>query len=315
MPIGWFTKKPDIKKIIAPSLSYSEILERLVATAKKTTQMHNFGWLSRGKNGVGENFWQFRLYQEGDNPHKIDWRRSAKDDKLYIREHEWETQQKIWIWPDQSRTMLFQSQDALRSKIEHALLIGFIIGELFVRSGDPIAIPGISKIIMHKDGAEKMALSLLNFRRLNEEREKNFNFSKFPDFHAIKAPCDLILIGDFICPLENNSFLENALLFQELKNFSAQQARVHLIEIIDPAEEKFPYKNSVIFQDILSNEEYIAQKAEDYQKDYRNLYFQKRKILTKLSSQNNWTYLQSYTNQPLENTLSQLSRIFLPVCT
>ncbi len=47
------------------------------------------GWHGRRKRGIGENFWQFRPYVEGDSS-RIDWRRSARDDHTYVREREWE---------------------------------------------------------------------------------------------------------------------------------------------------------------------------------------------------------------------------------
>ena len=48
--------------------------------------------------GMGENFWQFRPYQTGDTVEGIDWRQSAKGDRLYIRETEWSAAQTVWLW-------------------------------------------------------------------------------------------------------------------------------------------------------------------------------------------------------------------------
>ncbi len=39
----------------------------------------------------------------------IDWRRSASSDHLYVREREWEAAHTLWLWPDLSPSMNFQS--------------------------------------------------------------------------------------------------------------------------------------------------------------------------------------------------------------
>ena len=78
------------------------------------------GWHGRRKRGVGENFWQFRPYVNGESFAKIDWRRSARDDHIYIQDKEWEAAHTLWIWADNSPSMLFKSELANVSKIGRA---------------------------------------------------------------------------------------------------------------------------------------------------------------------------------------------------
>ena len=59
--------------------------------------------------GVGENFWQFRPFTSGEAAARVDWRRSARDDHLYVREREWEAAQTVWLWIDRSPSMAFVS--------------------------------------------------------------------------------------------------------------------------------------------------------------------------------------------------------------
>ena len=60
------------------------------------------GWHGRRKRGIGENFWQFRPYVEGETMARIDWRRSARDDHVYVRDLEWEAAHTVWLWADPS---------------------------------------------------------------------------------------------------------------------------------------------------------------------------------------------------------------------
>ncbi len=67
------------------------------------------GWHGRSKRGIGENFWQFRPYVDGECLSRIDWRRSARDDHTYVRDREWEAAHTIWLWADLSPSMLYKS--------------------------------------------------------------------------------------------------------------------------------------------------------------------------------------------------------------
>src|SRR5271154_5167295 len=58
------------------------------------------GLHGRRRAGPGENFWQYRRFVPGEPASRVDWRRSARDDHLYVRELEWEAAHTVWIWPD-----------------------------------------------------------------------------------------------------------------------------------------------------------------------------------------------------------------------
>ncbi|NTU76780.1 MAG: DUF58 domain-containing protein [Alphaproteobacteria bacterium] len=62
--------------------------------------------LQRGQRGFGrfadEKFWRFRPYQGGEPASLIDWRQSARGDKLYVREREKEVVPTLYLWSDPS---------------------------------------------------------------------------------------------------------------------------------------------------------------------------------------------------------------------
>src|SRR5262249_22168003 len=87
----------------ASSIARRNLEERRVAA----TVIH--GLHGRRRAGPGENFWQYRRFVSGEPASRVDWRRSARDDHLYVREQEWEAAHTVWIWPDRSRSMYFAS--------------------------------------------------------------------------------------------------------------------------------------------------------------------------------------------------------------
>ena len=91
-------------------------LPPLMVSAERVATTVAQGVHGRRRVGQGETFWQFRRYEFGDSAQRIDWRRSAKSDPVYIRETEWEAAQSVWIWTDRSPSMAFSSVDALPTK-------------------------------------------------------------------------------------------------------------------------------------------------------------------------------------------------------
>src|SRR5688572_22256393 len=119
---------------IAPRLSEQEIaalnratgqgrslavaMPRLILEARRIAATVIHGLHGRRRAGSGENFWQYRRFVSGEPAHRVDWRRSARDDHLYVREREWEAAHTVWIWADRSPSMAFASRDARDSKLE-----------------------------------------------------------------------------------------------------------------------------------------------------------------------------------------------------
>ncbi len=64
---------------------------------------------ARRQAGPGETFWQFRPFVSGEPAARVDWRRSAREDRAFVREREWEASHTVWIWFDRSASMAFAS--------------------------------------------------------------------------------------------------------------------------------------------------------------------------------------------------------------
>jgi uncharacterized protein (DUF58 family) len=86
---------------LARARQRAALLPDCLAEARRVANTVIAGWHGRRKRGIGETFWQFRPYVEGESLSRIDWRRSARDDNLYVRDREWEAAHTIWLWADQ----------------------------------------------------------------------------------------------------------------------------------------------------------------------------------------------------------------------
>src|SRR5829696_5282745 len=80
----------------------ASVMPRLVLESRRIAATVIHGLHGRRRAGSGENFWQFRRFVFGEPARRVDWRRSARDEHLYVREQEWEAAHTVWIWPDRS---------------------------------------------------------------------------------------------------------------------------------------------------------------------------------------------------------------------
>ena len=192
------------------------------------------GWHGRRKRGIGETFWQFRPYVAGETLAKIDWRRSARDDHTYVRDMEWEAAHTVWLWADPSPSMLFKSELASVAKESRAIVLTLALAELLSRSGERIGYPGLLRPVTSRNGAERLAMA---FR----EPEHALALPDTPNLEMVQKNSDVVLIGDFLDPPEE--------IIAFLDTIARRGARIHLLEVADPAEEVFPYAGRTEFED------------------------------------------------------------------
>src|ERR1700743_3202412 len=197
-------------------------LPRLVLEARRIAANVIHGLHGRRRAGAGESFWQYRRFISGEPAQRVDWRRSARDAHLYVREQEWEAAHTVWLWPDRSPSMAFASKDARDSKLERALIIAFALAELLVEGGERVGIPGLVSPTSSRNIIDKMAQAMLH--------DDAARLSLPPSF--VPSPLsEIVLLSDFWSPIGE--------IRSMLAGLSASGAHGTLIQVVDPAEETF----------------------------------------------------------------------------
>src|ERR1700733_11447914 len=120
-------------------------MPRLILEARRVAATVIHGLHGRRRAGPGENFWQYRRFVSGEPASRVDWRRSARDDHLYVREQEWEAAHTVWIWPDRSSSMYFASPLVRDTKLYRALVITLALAEVLVEGGERVGVPGLTR--------------------------------------------------------------------------------------------------------------------------------------------------------------------------
>ena len=231
----------------------ASLVPDLLVEARRIVNTVIAGWHGRRKRGIGENFWQFRPYVDGEAMSRIDWRRSARDDHTYVRDREWEAAHTVWLWADPSPSMLYKSQRRTVSKESRALVLVLALAELLSRSGERIAWPGLTDPFTARNGAERLASHLDPCRRACR---------RGPISPTIRRFSDIVIASDFLDPVEETMAWLDVL--------ARHGVRAHLIEVADPAEETFPYAGRTEFTDPETGEKLTAGRAEQLRDDYRS---------------------------------------------
>jgi len=110
-------------------------LGTLTTRARAASAAH-LGSAGRRKSGMGESLWQYRRHTAEDGADRIDWRRSAREENLFVRETELETARTFLFWADPSQGFHWSSSETLPQKADRALLLCMALAGALSRSGE-----------------------------------------------------------------------------------------------------------------------------------------------------------------------------------
>ena len=274
----------------AEALSLAAAMPRLVVAARRAAQTVVHGLHGRRRAGTGENFWQFRRFSAGEARTRIDWRRSARDEHLYVREQEWEAAHTVWIWIDRSQSMAYRSSLAQASKLERAVTLGLALADILVRGGERVGLLGLTRPTSSRNAVDRLAEALVA-----APRDEN-------GLPAATAPIarlsEAVLIGDLLAPSEQ--------VAATVADLAARGGRGHLVSIADPVEETFPFAGRTEFRDPDGAFRLTAGRAEDYRADYERRLARHRAEVTEAGRRRGWSALLHRTDRPATEALLAL---------
>lgn len=291
--IGTIAPAQRSNDLVARSRERAALIPDLLVEAQRVANTVFAGWHGRKRRGTGEDFWQFRPYAKGENIAAIDWRRSAREEnQLYIRDNELQASQTIWLWVDESPSMLYQSTSAIASKQSRALVLAFAMAELLSRSGERVGLVGVQPPISHRHAAQKIATALML-------REPQIKFV-IPD--QILENSDIILISDFLPKISKPGNSAT----QAFKQLGSNRLRGHMVQIVDPAEAHFPFSGRVEFCEPQSANKITTGSAGSLKDDYKALFAKHTISIKHFAQQMGWTHTLHHTDKLASQALLNL---------
>ena len=224
----------------------------------------------------------------------IDWRRSGRSDEVFVRETEWETAQTVWLWADDASSMRFQSKKAPTQKSDRATLLALSLAILLERGGERFAFLGRKDRSVRTGRAGVNRAALL----LSREREPEGDYGFPPNEVLYTGGSRAVLMSDFFGDLEK--------LKLAISEAASRRVKGILLQVIDPAEEAFPYKGRILFESISGSLKYDADRAESLHGAYRNKLAERREALKLLARKAGWRFAIHRTDQPVSPALMML---------
>ena len=278
-----------IESAAGQARTLADSMPRLVLEARRIAATVIHGLHGRRRAGSGENFWQYRRFMFGEPARRVDWRRSARDEHLYVREQEWEAAHTVWIWPDRSPSMEFASRLANETKHDRTLVVAFALAQVLVEGGERVGLPDLMRPTAARNVMDKMAQTILH-----DASDR----ASLPHSFAPSPLSEIVLLSDFWSPIaEINSVLTQ---------LSASGAHGHLVQIVDPAEETFPYSGRVEFVEPEGAGTITAGRAEAWREDYEARIERHRVELRREADRLGWSFSIHRTDRPATELLLAL---------
>lgn len=269
-----------------------QALPPLLAAAEHLAATVMLGEHGRRRAGMGDEFWQYRPSHAGDSARMIDWRRSARSDSHFVREREWQAAQSVTLWVDTSRSMRFSGDGIRPPKAERARLLALAIAVLLLRGGERVGLAGDA--VPPRSGRAQIDRLA---RALGDDEAADYGR---PDAAGMVGHGRAVFLSDFLGDL---SGVEAA-----LARASDKGVRGALVQVLDPAEEDFPFDGRTIFESMGGTLRHETLRAGDLRSRYLARLAERKDRLAALGRASGWHFVTHHTGDPAQATLLWLYR-------
>jgi len=259
----------------------------LLARADQLAGTVLLGEHGRRRAGQGDDFWQYRPVQQGDSLRMIDWRRSARSDVQYVREREWQIAQSVMLWVDGAASMRFASQPDLPEKADRARVLALAASILLLRGGERVGLTG-GALPPRRGRAQVERLAALFAQDGTEDYGA-------PEARGMLPHSRALFVSDFLGDFEP--------VRAALTKAADRGVRGILLQVLDPAEEAFPFRGRAIFESVGGTLAHETLKASDLRDRYLERLAERKADLAHICAVTGWRLHTHHTSAPAQSAL------------
>ena len=266
-------------------------LPEIVLAAERASRTVAAGLHGRRTSGPGEAFWQFRPFQGGEPASRVDWRRSARDDGLYVREREWEAARTLWVWASLGPDMRYRSPLGATPKVDRALVIALGLAELVAEGGERAGWIGLT----HPRGGRRVAQAL--GEHLAEALARGTELDG-PSAQPLPRLTQGLLVSDWLGPWDA--------IETRLRALASDGARGHCVMVLDPIEESFPFRGRTEFTGLGNALRLTVGRAQALADDYARVLAERKDMLRTLTARIGWSFHVHHTDASAASVMLSL---------
>jgi uncharacterized protein (DUF58 family) len=200
--------------------------------------------LSRSR-GAGVEFEQYRAYEYGDEPRRVDWKLYGRSDRFFVRDATRESPRNVWVLVDATASMA--QSDARRpeySKLGAAKLLSACLAEIAAAHGDSLGLIAIGgaglQLIPAGSGRRHRDRLLLALEALSCG-------GSWPASPATLRPVWERIEGDSLVVFISDGF--DAALPEFALRLAAARRHVLSLGLVSCEERDFPFEGGFVFRD------------------------------------------------------------------
>ena len=305
MPVPTHTTSQDATALV-DLRAYARIKD-LPLLAKTLAQGMLLGLHGSMARGTGIEFSQFRAYEPGDAPGKIDWKLFARSDKYFIREAERESNINVWLVLDSSASMLqvaskTDAQHAI-TKLDYARTLLATLGYLAQQQGDAVGLLTLSSTCLDYlpalSGAQHWRRTLIKLAQIQgggqvpELGHVEHYLAKLQD-NAI-----VIVVSDF--------YQHNQEISAFMQRLNPAKTDIIAVQLESDEERDFPFQGQIRFFDV-EKKQPIQVQAEDVKTRYLQARQHFSQQLETALKQAQIAHVLANIDRPMTETLWQFLR-------
>lgn len=210
--------------------------------------------------GFSVEFAEHRNYVPGDNLRHLDWRMLARTDRLYMKQHEEETNLRAQIVLDVSRSMMYQTERAL-PKLQYGAYLTAVLACLMTRQQDAVGLTTFDQRVRldmpARTSARHFGEMMTQLESLVDQLDKTpasvggQGTCIAETLHQLaerfKRRCLIVLISDL--------YDEPEAVVRALHHFRHRRHDVILFHVFDKAELEFTFRETARFVDLETGEQ------------------------------------------------------------
>lgn len=195
-------------------------------------------------HGFSIEFAEHREYVPGDDLRYVDWKVFGKSDRIYLKQYEEETNFACYFLLDTSESMLYKSEQAPVSKLEYAQYVVAALSYLILQQQDAAGLATFDTTVRNFVRAGSHPSHLKQICHTLDQAPAAGETAMGPIFHdlaeRIKKRGLVVILSDLFDDLPS--------LMLGLKHLRHRRHEVLVMQIIDPAEQDFPFQDPTLFK-------------------------------------------------------------------